>query len=398
MRKYSLWFTLLPLLLIACQDITTSTAVSTPTATPPPLTSVHLLPIANGLDHPVSVTNAGDERLFVIEQAGLIRIINQGELEPEPFLDIRNLVRYEGKNWDEQGFLGLVFHPEYTNPAHVGYGRFFVNYTDTNGNTMLTRYQVSTEDPNRADPLSATTILTITQPYERHNAGQLQFGPDGYLYMSVGDGGSFGDPDNHAQSPNDLLGTILRLDVDHSGERPYTIPPDNPFVNDSERRDEIWAYGFRNPWRFSFDALTGDLFIADVGQDTWEELDWQAASSHGGENYGWHIMEGPVCYNGSPCDKKGLIPPIYYYNHSQGCAVVGGQVYRGSLYPQMQGLYLFTDFCQGEIWALQQNAVGKWQKKALYRENIYISSFGVDSHGEIYVVDNTFGTVFQIQP
>jgi glucose/arabinose dehydrogenase len=370
----------------------------TSTATPEPLSAVRLVPLVEGLDNPVTLTHAGDERLFVIEQAGLVRIIENGRLRPAPFLDIRDNVGYQGDTWDEQGFLGLAFHPHYQETAHSGHGRFFLYHTNNDGDTVLVRYQVDAADPNRADAASAAILLTIPQPFPRHNAGQLQFGPDGYLYVSVGDGGNVGDPQNNAQDPANLLGTILRLDVDRSENEPYAIPPDNPFRDDPARRDEIWAYGLRNPWRFSFDRAGGDLFIADVGQDTWEEVNWQAAETAGGANYGWRVMEGPVCYDAASCQRDGLTPPIHAYNHRNGCAVVGGFVYRGERFPRLHGRYLFSDFCQGTIWSLHRNALDEWEKETLFQDDVWIGSFGEDVNGEIYAVDNIFGIVYQIRP
>jgi glucose/arabinose dehydrogenase len=280
---------------------------------------IDLQPVAVGLANPVAITNAGDGsgRLFITLQAGRIVIYDGTRVLPTPFLDITPLVSSGG----ERGLLSVAFHPNYrTN------GVFFVDYTNTDGNTVIARYSVS-QDANIADPNSAAILLTITQPFANHNGGQLQFGPDGYLYIGMGDGGSGGDPSNNAQNLGTLLGKILRIDVD--GASPYAIPADNPFVGVPSTLPEIWAYGLRNPWRFSFDRLTGDLFIADVGQDSWEEVDFQPAGSQGGENYGWRLMEGNHCYNPpTNCDPGGLTPPILEYEHgtndANGCSISGG--------------------------------------------------------------------------
>ena len=273
-----------------------ATAVSStdapPTNTPEPIsvpetavTNISLTPlITTGLIRPVYLTHAGDDRLFVVEQRGLIRIIANGELIDQPFLNIEERV---GDESNEQGLLSVAFDPEYD----VN-GRFFVNYTNNNGDTVISRFQVSS-DPQTADPQSETILLTIPQPFRNHNGGQVKFGPDDYLYIGMGDGGSQGDPQNNSQNPNSLLGSILRLDVN---QNPYGIPASNPYLSNKTARAETWAIGFRNPWRFSFDRLTGDLFIADVGQNTWEEISHQPASSLGGQNYGWNIIEGNHCY------------------------------------------------------------------------------------------------------
>src|SRR5690349_11300457 len=255
-----------------------------------------LQPFVTGLINPVSITHAGDNRLFITEQAGRIMIYDGTRLLPEPFLDIRNLV----SSGNERGLLSLAFHPRY---AQNGF--FYVNYTNVSGNTVVARYSVSPADPNRANPSSAVLILGVNQPFANHNGGQMQFGPDGYLYIGLGDGGGGGDPGNRAQNLNDLLGKILRIDVD-SGS-PYAIPASNPFVGSTNVRGEIWSYGLRNPWRFSFDRETGDLWIADVGQGTWEEIDFQPATSIGGENYGWRRMEGSHCFNPSTNCNNGIV-------------------------------------------------------------------------------------------
>jgi glucose/arabinose dehydrogenase len=346
-------------------------------------------PVVSGLSSPVGITHGGDGsgRLFIVLQGGRIVILDGGQLLSSPFLDISSLVSSGG----ERGLLGLAFHPDY---AHNGL--FYVNYTNTVGNTVIARYSVS-GDPNLADPTSGSILLTITQPFSNHNGGQLQFGPDGYLYIGVGDGGSGGDPQNNGQNLLKLLGKILRLDVDHG--TPYEIPPDNPFVGNPDALEEIWAWGLRNPWRFSFDRLTGDLFIGDVGQSSWEEVDFQPATSTGGENYGWRLMEGNSCYNpASNCNDGSLTLPILVYDHSVGCSITGGYRYRGSKNPHLYGLYLYGDYCTGLIWGAQEDGLGGWNTTVLLDTDFSISTFGEDESGEIYFADlsSTDGTIYQV--
>lgn len=342
--------------------------------------------ITTGLTSPVAITNAGDGsgRLFITEQAGTIRIWNGTALLPTPFLDIRSLVSCCG----EQGLLSVAFHPGYeTN------GFFYVDYTNVAGNTVIARYKVS-GNPNVADPSSASILLTILQPYANHNGGQLQFGADGYLYIGMGDGGSGGDPQNHAQNLNDLLGKILRIDVD--GGTPYAIPSTNPFVGVPNTRPEVWAYGLRNPWRFSFDRLSHDLYIGDVGQNLWEEIDFQPASSPGGENYGWRLMEGFHCYNpATGCDDGTLTLPVLEYGHNPSCSVTGGYVYRGSAIPQLYGVYLYGDYCSGIVWGATRDCSGAWSTTVLIQPPINISSFGEDESGEVYLT-HLGGAVYRI--
>lgn len=353
-------------------------------ASPPPVTLQPV--ITTGLSSPVSITNAGDGsgRLFITEQMGTIVIWNGASLLSAPFLDIHSLVSCCG----EQGLLSVAFHPGYATN-----GFFYVDYTDVSGNTVIARYHVS-GDPNVADPSSASILLTILQPYANHNGGQLQFGADGNLYIGMGDGGSGGDPQNHAQNLNDLLGKILRIDVD--GTPPYSIPPSNPFVGVPNARPEVWAYGLRNPWRFSFDRLTHDLYIGDVGQDLWEEIDFQPATSPGGQNYGWRLMEGFHCYNpATNCDDGTLTLPILEYGHNPSCAVIGGYVYRGGSIPQLYGVYLYGDYCSGILWAASRDCSGAWSTTQLIQPPINISSFGEDESGEVYLT-HLGGVVYRI--
>jgi uncharacterized repeat protein (TIGR01451 family) len=340
--------------------------------------------VATGFIHPVQVTHAGDgsNRLFVVEQGGLIWIVKEGTVLPAPFLDASALITDASH---EQGLLGLAFHPDYESN-----GLFYLNYTRAgDGATMVANGKVSAANPDLADPNSVSELLTISQPFSTHNAGQLMFGPDdGYLYVSVGDGGSWDDPFNNAQDTNTLLGAVLRLDVD--GGAPYVIPPDNPFVG-VDGQDEIWAYGLRNPWRFSFDRETGDLYIGDVGQDHWEEIDYQAAGSPGGLNFGWSCKEGTHDYILGPgCATAELTEPIAEYSHQVGQSVTGGFVYRGTAYPTLEGRYFYADFVQGKIWSLYKvssNPDGFSEPELELDSGLSISAFGEDEAGELYVVD-----------
>lgn len=340
-----------------------TTATTPPSATPQPV-CCGFKRIADNLASPVFITHAGDTRLFVLEQRGTIRIIEAGQLRLEPFLDIRAEV---GATANEQGLLGLAFHPNY-----VANGQFFVNYTDNNGDTVIERYSVTT-DPNRADAGSAQTVLTVEQPYPNHNGGMLAFGGDGLLYIGMGDGGSAGDPHDHSQNPRSLLGKLLRLNVSVANPSP-----------------EIWALGLRNPWRFSFDRLTGDLYIGDVGQGAWEEISFLPAPLVAGANFGWNILEGSQPYAGG--NTSGLIPPIAEYSHSEGgCSVTGGYVYRGAAFPSLQGAYLFGDYCSGLIWVLLRSGSGEWVRSVFARTDFNITSFGEDVNGELYLADRNGG-------
>lgn len=346
--------------------------------------------VARGFNQPLFVTGAGDGsgRLFVVEQGGTVRVVQNGTVLPQPFLDIRGLVRAGG----EQGLLGMVFHPHYAEN-----GRFFVNYTARDGANTVAEFRVSQDDPNRADPFTRRVLLAIPDFAPNHNAGMLAFGPDGYLYVGTGDGGGAGDPRRTAQNLRELLGKMLRLDVD--GGDPYGIPPTNPFVGRADARPEIWAYGLRNPWRYSFDRATGDLWIGDVGQNAWEEIDFQPAGSRGGENYGWSIMEGSHCFRpSSGCDPTGLVLPVVEYpTHAGGtCAVTGGYVYRGTAFPALFGVYLYADYCSGQIWALYPDAAGAWHSAELVRVPVRISSFGEDEAGELYLTGHDTGIIYRV--
>src|SRR6266542_2007825 len=334
--------------------------------------------VTKDLNQPVFVTHAGDGsgRLFVVEKGGTIALLRNGQRASKPFLDITALVNSSGS---EQGLLGLAFHPDY---GHNG--RFFVYYTAKNGDNTVARYQVSS-DPDVADPATGTVLFAQPDPAPNHNGGMLAFGPDNYLYVGMGDGGSAGDPWGNGQKRNVLLGKLLRLDVDH-GE-PYAIPPDNPWPSSGDVRGEIWAYGLRNPWRFSFDRATGDLYIGDVGQGQYEEIDFQPAGEAGGRNYGWNIREGLHCYRSQDCDTTGLVDPIAEYSHEIGCSINGGYVYRGPAMPQFQGNYVYGDYCSGLIWSLKQTAPGQWAQSGLLDSKRSISSFGEDAAGELYLTD-----------
>ena len=339
--------------------------------------NVQIEPIITGIDSPVAITHAGDGsgRLFITLQAGKILVFDGQQLLPTPFLDIGSLITTGG----ERGLLSVAFHPNY--PTN---GFLFVDYTDLNGDTVIARYRVSI-DPNVADPASAAVLLGIPQPFANHNGGQLQFGPDGFLYIGMGDGGSGGDPLNIAQNLGSLLGKILRIDV--GAVFPYGIPLDNPFTADPNANPEIWALGLRNPWRFSFDRLLGDLLIADVGESSWEEVNFQPAGSLGGENYGWRLMEGNHCFNPSTnCNDGSLTLPVIEYDHSLGnCSITGGYRYRGSLYPDLEGVYFYADFCSGRIWGASRDASGGWTSEQVLDTDLLITAFGEDEDGELYL-------------
>jgi len=356
---------------------------------------IGLEPVAGGFERPVFVADPrdGSGRLFVVEQPGVIRIVRSGEVQPEPFLDIVDLVESEGS---EQGLLSLAFAPDYAES-----GEFYVGYTaregEGAGDNTIARYRVSADDPDRADPASGEILLAVPDPYSNHNGGLVMFGPDGYLYAGLGDGGAAGDPEGNGQNPGTLLGSILRLDVENAGdETPYAIPEDNPFADGAEGRPEIWAYGLRNPWRFSFDRETGDLWIADVGQNRIEEVNFQPADSPGGENYGWAITEGTTCFRDDECGTEGLTLPVAEYRHEEGgCSVTGGYVYRGEAVPALRGVYLYADYCTGLLWGLGRDAAGEWVETEPIETGLQISSFSEDASGELYLTAFD-GTVYRI--
>ncbi|MCX6066336.1 MAG: PQQ-dependent sugar dehydrogenase [Chloroflexi bacterium] len=325
-------------------------------------------PVINGLNHPSDIQSAADgsDRLFVLEQPGRIRIFQNGILLERPFLDITDRV---GSNGSEQGLLGLAFHPKFAQN-----GWFYVNYTDFDGNTHIARFTASGDS---ADPASEKSILFVPQPFQNHNGGALAFGPDGNLYIGLGDGGSAGDPYDNAQSGNSLLGKILHIDVDHGEVNP-----------------EIWAAGLRNPWRFSFDHLTGDLWIGDVGQNLYEEVDFVAAGTPGGLNFGWKKMEGNHPYKGG--NQPEFTAPVAEYSHAEGCAVTGGYVYRGAALPAWQGVYFYADYCSGTIWGLTSPPLSVIQPTVLFQTAFKISTFGVDDAGELYLADYT-GAIYRLE-
>ena len=377
--------------------------------------SITLTSVVSGLSAPVHITHAGDGsgRIFIVERAGLIRIASGGTLLPTPFLNISGIVRDAGS---EEGLLSVAFPPDY---ATKGY--FYVYYTDdrvaNRGNNVVSRFHLGA-DASTADPASEETILPIPHPtYDNHNGGQLAFGPDGYLYIGTGDGGSGGDPGNNAQNTLSLLGKILRIDVGDvpqapppalgtfvlyipavfkGGPVPYTIPTSNPFFDNPAYRGEIWALGLRNPWRFSFDRATGDLYLGDVGQSTREEVDVQPTSGVGGENYGWRCKEGSLNYNFSgDCSTLTLVAPVAEYDHSLGCSITGGYVYRGPGNPLMQGVYFYSDYCSGRIWALQRDGVA-WVSNILLDSPYSISTFGEDEAGNLYLAAYSTGVIYQV--
>jgi glucose/arabinose dehydrogenase len=337
--------------------------------------------------------NDGTNRMFILEQGGTIRIVQNGVIAPGSFLDLSSKVESGG----EKGLLGLAFHPSFSTN-----GRFFVNYTRrlSNNNqlqTVIAEFTVSSTDPSRADASTERQLMVIDQPFDNHNGGQLAFGPDGFLYIGLGDGGGAGDPSGNAQNTNVLLGKILRIGVDQpfATGKQYATPSDNPFASGGGL-PEVWAYGLRNPWRFSFDRATGRIFTGDVGQDTWEEVD---IITKGG-NFGWNIMEGNHCFppGVASCNMTGLIPPITEYGRGSngGISVIGGFVYNGTTMPDLVGAYVFGDLQSGHVWALKPDAAGNWQQILVLSHNRTISSFGQDFAGELYLVDYGGGAVLRI--
>ena len=386
---------LIALLLILCTNsVFAQEGVATPgapmTATMAPLPAGIPDPagykwsmVADGFDSPLGLVSANDGsgRIFVVEQGGKIWAIKNGEVALDPFLDIGPLLppSVSQGGYTEQGLLSLAFHPQYKDN-----GVFFIHYSDVKGNTTIARYKVSS-DPEKADPNSAQIVLKANQPYPDHNGGQIAFGPDGYLYIGLGDGGNPDDPLRNGQNLEQLLAKILRIDINAT---PYKVPDDNPFVNQSGAKPETWAYGLRNPWRFSFDRQTGDLYIGDVGQWDYEEVDFQPAGK-GGQNYGWSAYQGmhPHIKQTNPVDESSLTLPILEYPHTEGCSVTGGYVYRGAALPAMNGIYLYGDYCTGRVWAANRKSDGTWQSYLWMQTGHVITSFGQDDSGELYLVD-----------
>ena len=353
--------------------------------TPPTALSLALTEVIDGLATPVFATHAGDgsNRLFIVEKGGTIRMLVDGALVETPFLDITDRVNSSG---NEQGLLGLAFPPDYSTLNY-----FFVNYTDSNGDTVVARFSTPAATPDQADAASEALVVQIDQPAGNHNGGMITFGPDGYLYIGMGDGGGAGDRYENGQNPATLLGKLLRLDVTTDPSQPYTIPADNPWVtndwNGVDVRDEIWAVGLRNPWRFSFDRTAGDLWIGDVGQNQYEEINFTAAGGSGGLNYGWPIMEANECYREDGCSTDGLVLPVAEYSHSGHCSVTGGYVYRGTAFPTLQGIYFYGDYCSGTVWALWPDGEGGWTNAEVLKGGISLSSFAEDEEGELYLLD-----------
>ena len=356
---------------------------------------ISLITYQSGFSSPVHLTNAGDgsQRLFVVEQSGIIRIIKDNIVLSTPFLDIQDRVLFPGSG--ESGLLSVAFPPDYANK-----GYFYVYYTRLDGNNQTSRFHLKPGKPDEADPFSEQSIILFNHPnYSNHNGGQLAFGSDGYLYIGTGDGGGGGDPTGNAQNPASLLGKLLRIDVE-SSVNPYLVPVTNPYTQTVGYLGEIWALGLRNPWRYSFDHQTGDLYIGDVGQNTEEEVDFQPASSHGGENYGWNKLEGNLCYDPSiNCVPPArYAPPVAVYDHgpndSNGCSITGGGVYRGTTYLRMQGMYFYGDYCTGKIWGLIFS--NGWHYQQLLDTNLSISTFGEDEAGNLYLADLSSGVIYQI--
>lgn len=347
--------------------------------------SLKLTEVMTSLDRPLLVTHANDSsgRLFIVEQGGLVLIMKDGALLDHPFLDITSATAAEG----ERGLLGFAFSPHFATD-----GRVYASYTDLNGDSTLVRYHVAAAAPDRVDPSSAETLLHVAQPYPNHNGGHIVFGPDGDLYFGLGDGGSAGDPQGNGQNKDVLIGSLLRIDV--SGPGGYQIPLENPYAHGGGKA-EVWAKGLRNPWRFSFDRATGDLYIGDVGQDAWEEIDYQPRASHGGENYGWNAFEGKHVYEAITRPFSSVTAPVAEYSHAEGgCSVTGGYVYRGAAVPELNGTYVFADYCSGKMWGLRNEAKG-WNMTRLLDTGLSVSSFGEDQAGEVYVVDHN-GAVYRI--
>jgi glucose/arabinose dehydrogenase len=366
-----------------------SNSMTPPPPPPPPPANLVLNNVVGGLNAPLDfqVPNDGSGRFFIVEQPGVIRIVSGGALLPNPFLDIQAKVNFDHA---EQGLLGLAFHPNYSQ-NHL----FYLNYDRLSGSqiqTVIAEYQETAT--NQADPNRERILLTVDQPFANHKGGQLAFGPDGFLYLGLGDGGGGGDPNGNGQSLGTWLGKILRIDVDQTSTGlPYAIPSDNPFVSMASARPEIWAYGFRNPWRFSFERGGTRLFCGDVGQNKFEEIDLVQK----GGNFGWNIMEGAHCFNpSSGCDMNGLILPIFEYDHSEGSAVIGGYVYKGSSIPSLNGVYVFGDLSGGKIWGLQEMSPGTWTRSTLVSKALTVSSFGQDENGELYVVDYGGGNLLKL--
>jgi glucose/arabinose dehydrogenase len=343
-----------------------------------------LAPVVKGLKEPTFVAGAhdGSKRFFVLEREGRVRVADaNGQLLPTPFLDLTQ----DTSTSTEEGLLGLAFDPAFAQNGYV-----YIDYTANDTSVRIIRYTVTPDRPDQVDPATAQTVMEIPKRSKYHNGGTLAFGPDGFLYVSVGDD----EQSEKAQDLTSIYGKILRIDVDSA--QPYAIPPSNPFVNQPGARGEIWSYGFRNPWRFSFDRSTGDMWIGDVGDAKWEEIDMQPAGSQGGENYGWPMLEGTECVDAEHCHDAGLVPPLVTYGHDMNCAVMGGYVYRGQTAQGLAGSYLFGDLCTGGVFTLRGGADQGWKRLELGFQPIKIDSFGEDPSGEVYVVDMQGGVIYRI--
>lgn len=367
-------------------------AIAQDAAFNPDAFDVGLDPVVDGLSDPVFVTNAGDERLFIVERRGTIQVITDEVLGDVPFLDLTDRV---GSGSSEQGLLGLAF------PAnHAESGFFYVYYTDLDGNTVVSRFTVSA-DPNVADPESEQVVLTQEQPNWNHNGGMIAFGPDNYLYIGFGDGGGQGDPNGNGQRLDTWLGKILRIEVDpdYTDGEPYQVPDDNPYVDDQTAEPEIWASGLRNPWRFSFDRETGDLWIADVGQDEYEEVNVIGVAD-GGANFGWNETEGPDCFLAPDCDVSPFVQPVFTYTHSSGagCSVTGGYVSRGEEFADLYGVYVLADYCTGLLWGGGPDGAGGFVFSDPIETGLNVSSFGEGADGRLYVVDLNGGVYELVSP
>ncbi|MCA1645359.1 MAG: PQQ-dependent sugar dehydrogenase [Chloroflexi bacterium] len=337
-----------------------------------------------GLKEPtlVAVPPDGSKRFFVLERGGRVRVADaNGQLRPTPFLDLTQ----DTSTGTEQGLIGLAFHPAFAQNGYV-----YVDYTATDATVRIIRYTVTPDRPDQVDPSTAHAVMQIPKQSKFHNGGTLAFGPDGYLYASIGDD----EQSEKAQDLTSIYGKILRIDVDSAD--PYAIPPSNPFVSQAAARGEIWSYGLRNPWRFSFDRGTGDLWIGDVGDAKWEEVDMQPVASQGGENYGWPILEGNECVETEHCHDTGLVAPLVTYGHDMTCAVMGGYIYRGQTAQGLAGTYLFGDLCTGGVFTLQDSADQGWKRLELGFQPIKIASFGEDPSGDVYVVDMQSGVIYRV--
>jgi glucose/arabinose dehydrogenase len=358
----------------------------------PDLSGIALARVATGFTAPLQVTHAGDGsgRVFVVEQHGVIKIIEDGQVLARPFIDLTD--RVSGavlRGYSEMGLLGLAFAPDYADS-----GVFYLNYVDKNQTTRVSQFRVSADDPNLGDPSSEVILMTLRQPYPNHNGGHMAFGPDGYLYISLGDGGAANDPLVTGQNPADWYGSILRVAVDGSGT--YSVPLDNPVTEDSRFAPEVWNYGLRNVWKFSFDRATGDMYLADVGQNLYEELNFVAAGEGAGANFGWSDFEGRHPFNRSSAP-AGMVEPFFEYPHRSGdCSVTGGYVYRGEAVPALEAVYVFGDFCTGRMWASWRDAAGSWQTVEFLQAGFQLSAFGEDEAGELYAVDYR-GTIYRFE-